>query len=78
MDFPYKIGTVVIFVGNVQLTFSRDKYGVKLISKSKDAQVYDSANCWVPKKLFLQACQQATKILHPEKFKKKSKIKGNK
>lgn len=75
MDFPYKIGTVVIFVGNVQLTFSRDKYGVKLISKSKDALTYNSKNCWIPKKSFLQACQQATKILHPEKCKKKKKAK---
>ena len=56
-------GRVEIKVMNILFTFYFHN-GRLSYSKSKpDAQVYDPGSCWVPKKLFEKACQQAAAIL---------------
>jgi hypothetical protein len=64
---------VTVQVTGIQFIFGLNKFGkVKVISKSKNAQIYDRNNCWVPKELFSQAYQQAAAILN--KSQKKSQI----
>jgi len=56
--------TVTLQVLGVKLVFAKKPDGnIKLVSKTKEAQVYDSDACWVPKNLFRAACWEARSIL---------------
>jgi len=65
---------VVMTFGNIRCTFYWENSTTLKIYKGSDAQVYDPANLYIPKKIFRKMYKQALAILNDHRQRQEKKL----